>query len=110
MEIDKIKKLVKQYPNDMELGERVRRYINDLEDVKYIYESPDGGNTIYRRRFNDYSDKELISDNDKVSRKQAIARLKYLNSELAHEDYHDGWTVKGMKEEKEWLEKELKVK
>ena len=45
-----------------------------------------------------------------VSRKQAKARLKYLNSELAHEDYHDGWTVKGMKEEKEWLEKELKVK
>ena len=45
-----------------------------------------------------------------VSRKQAEERLKYLNSELAHEDYHDGWTVKGMKEEKEWLEKELKVK
>ena len=43
-----------------------------------------------------------------VSRKQAEARLKYLKSELAHKAYHDGWTVKGMKEEKEWIEKELK--
>ncbi len=108
----------------MQLGEAVRQYINTLEDVKYIYESPDGGKTIYRRRFNEYGDKELITDNIQrnddltawenehgpVSRKQAKARLKYLNSELAHEDYHDGWTVKGMKEEKEWLEKELKVK
>ena len=128
MEIDKIKKLVRKYPNDMKLGEVVRQYINTLEDVKYIYESPDGGETIYRRRFNEYGDKELIkkitTDNIQrnddltaweneygpVSRKQAKARLKYLNSELAHEDYHDGWTVKGMKEEKEWLEKELKVK
>ena len=107
----------------MQLGEAVRQYINDLEDVKYIYESSDGGDTIYRRRFNEYDDKELITDNIQrnddltaweneygpVSRKQAKARLKYLNSELAHEDYHDGWTLKGMKEEKKWLEKELKV-
>ena len=43
-----------------------------------------------------------------VSRKQAEERLKYLNTELAHEGYHDGWTLKGMREEVEWLEKELK--
>ena len=123
MEIDKIKKLVRKYPNDMELGEAVRQYINTLEDVKYIYESPDGGETIYRRRFNEYGDKELITNNiqrnddltaweneyGSVSRKQAKARLKYLNSELAHEDYHDGWTAKGMKEEKEWLENQLEI-
>ena len=107
----------------MQLGEAVRQYINTLEDVKYIYESPDGGETIYRRRFNEYGDKELITNNIQrnddltaweneygpVSRKQAKARLKYLNSELAHEDYHDGWTAKGMKEEKEWLENQLEI-
>ena len=43
-----------------------------------------------------------------VSRKQAEERLRYLKSELAHEGYHDGWTLKGMREEVEWLEKELK--
>jgi hypothetical protein len=43
-----------------------------------------------------------------VSRKQAEERLRYLKSELAHSHYHDGWTLKGMREEVEWLEKELK--
>ena len=49
-----------------------------------------------------------VVDKKPVPRKQAEERLKYLNSELAHKAYHDGWTVKGMKEEKEWIEKELK--
>ena len=49
-------------------------------------------------------DKELPP----VSRKQAEERLKYLKTELAHEGYHDGWTLKGMREEVEWIEKELK--
>ena len=42
-----------------------------------------------------------------VSRKQAEERLKYLKSELAHEGYWDGWSLKGMREEVEWIEKEL---
>jgi len=42
-----------------------------------------------------------------VSRKQAEDRVKYLKSELAHEGYHDGWTLQGMREEVEWIEKEL---
>ena len=46
--------------------------------------------------------------NKPVSRKQAEAILKYFITELAHEGYHDGWTLKGMKEEKDWIEKELK--
>ena len=45
-----------------------------------------------------------------MSKEQIKDRIKYLKMELAHSHYHDGWTVKGMKEEKEWLEKELKVK
>jgi len=39
-----------------------------------------------------------------ASRKQAEKRLEYLNTELSHERYWDGWSVQGMKEEKEWLE------
>tara|TARA_Y100000593_G_scaffold220_1_gene471 strand:- start:6816 stop:7871 length:1056 start_codon:yes stop_codon:yes gene_type:complete len=42
-----------------------------------------------------------------VTRAQAEARLEYLNTELAHERYWDGWSVQGMKEEKEWLENQL---
>ena len=43
-----------------------------------------------------------------VSRKQAEERLKYLNEQLAHSGYWDGWSLKGMKEEKEWIESQLK--
>jgi hypothetical protein len=43
-----------------------------------------------------------------VPRKQAEERLKYLKIEIAHEGYHDGWTLKGMREEVEWLEAQLK--
>ena len=32
--------------------------------VKYIYESPDRGKTVYRRKFGDYSKKELIKINN----------------------------------------------
>jgi len=33
------------------------------ESPKYIYESPDGGKTVYRRRFLDYdTPRELIKD------------------------------------------------
>ena len=33
----------------------------DSEDKdKYIYESPDGGETVYRRKFGDYDNKEKI--------------------------------------------------
>ena len=48
-----------------------------------------------------------VVEEKSVPRKQAEARLKYLQSELIHEGYHDGWTLKGMKDEKKWLEKEL---
>ena len=42
-----------------------------------------------------------------VSRKKAEERLRYLNTEIAHERYWDGWSIKAMKEEKEWLESQL---
>jgi len=33
----------------------------DLNAGEYIYESPDGGKTIYRRKSGDYENKELVS-------------------------------------------------
>ena len=59
--IYEIKNLVDKYPNNMELGKRIRSYFWKLEEEEtYIYESPDGGETVYRRKFNDYDNKEVI--------------------------------------------------
>ena len=54
-----IEKLVKEYPNDMELGGKVRELYykskesfdslkEEMKDTN-IYESPDGGRTVYVR-------------------------------------------------------------
>ena len=54
-------KLVEQYPNDMELGAAIRKLywenvsrlekLNEkMKDAK-IFESPDGGKTVYERGF-----------------------------------------------------------
>ena len=53
--------LVEEYPNDMELGAEIRKLYWDnvsrleklnekMKDAK-IFESPDGGKTIYERNF-----------------------------------------------------------
>ena len=34
--------------------------VNDTEEQKYIYESPDGGKTLYRRKLGDYDNKEQV--------------------------------------------------
>jgi hypothetical protein len=67
----KIKDLVEQYPNDMELGSKVRELywenLSRLEKLqkemegKFIYESPDGGKTVYQRPFGgDISQRTLV--------------------------------------------------
>jgi len=64
-------KLVEQYPNDMELGAAIRKLywdnISRLEKMnkemegKFIYESPDGGKTVYQRPFGgDVSQRTLV--------------------------------------------------
>ena len=66
-----IKKIVEETPNDMELGEKVREmYWKNRELQKqyinmkgWIYESPDGGKTITRRKMGeDISERELVKD------------------------------------------------
>ena len=64
-----LEQLVKQYPNDMELGSKVRemywnnkKVLEQYKDLK-IYESPDGGKTVYERPFGgDYTTKKLVKE------------------------------------------------
>ena len=59
-----------------------------MADTKYIYESPDGGKTIYRRESGDYDNRELIQKGDLevpedywvVSAPENI-EIEYINSE-----------------------------
>ena len=43
-----------------------------------------------------------------MNKEQIKESIKYLKMELIHEAYHDGWVLKGMKEELESLEERLK--
>jgi len=64
-------KLVEQYPNDAELGAKIREMYwenisrlekmnKEMEGVK-IFESPDGGKTVYERPFgSDVSQRTLV--------------------------------------------------
>ena len=68
-----IKDLVEQYPNDMELGAAVRELywkrrepmdkLTEKMKGKKIFESPDGGKTIYVREFGqDVTERKLVED------------------------------------------------
>ena len=63
--------LVEQYPNDMELGASIRKQywdykaqLEEYKDVK-IFESPDGGKTVYERPFGgDISQRKLVTSDE----------------------------------------------
>ena len=69
-----IKELVKKYPNDMELGEKVRQLywlqqenFFKEDDRSWIYESPDGGKTVTRRKMGaDVSTRETLTDSQQL--------------------------------------------
>ncbi len=68
-----IEQLVNDYPNDMELGKKVRELY--LKGIKYreelsekmkdakIFESPDGGRTIYVRGWGEPTSNRKLSTN-----------------------------------------------
>ena len=67
-----IREAVKEYPNDMELGGVIRRMFWDKRDISDskqldIFESPDGGETIYKRKSGDYNRTKIIKLHDKNS-------------------------------------------
>ena len=75
MKID-IQKIVEDTPNDMELGEKIRKIywdrIHKIDQLNKwsgtIYESPDGGKTIYKRPFgSDLSERKLVTDKSQLN-------------------------------------------
>ena len=58
-----------------------------MVNKKYIYESPDGGKTIYRRELDDYKNKQLIKTGEleiskdywDISKPENI-KIEYVNS------------------------------
>ena len=62
-----LKEIVDNTPNDAQLGSKIREisWKQDQQQKenkgKYIYESPDGGKTVYRREFGNYNKKEKIT-------------------------------------------------
>ena len=69
----------------MSYEEFIKKYgmVQDEEDFKkkrWIYESPDGGKTIYRREFDDYDNRELVTKE-------------------MYEDMGDGHLIKGDEDE-----------
>ena len=62
----KVIELVKKYPNDSELGEAIRRLYTSQPIVgDIIYESPDGGRTIYSHRYGEVQ-RTLVTQNETV--------------------------------------------
>tara|TARA_B100000900_G_scaffold400940_1_gene405105 strand:- start:4470 stop:4706 length:237 start_codon:yes stop_codon:yes gene_type:complete len=75
MNVD-IKPLVEETPNDAELGAKIRKIywdridkVNQLDKLKgTIYESPDGGETVYERPFgSDISERKLVEDKSQLN-------------------------------------------
>jgi|TARA_R110000796_G_scaffold138923_2_gene255049 hypothetical protein len=62
----KVIELVKKYPNDSELGEAIRKmYYTQPIVGDIIYESPDGGRTIYSHRYGEVQ-RTLVTQNETV--------------------------------------------
>ena len=60
------------------IGE-MRERIKELFPPKYIYESPDGGKTIYKREFGDYNKKEKVYKKFRHSRSNKTPRKNRRN-------------------------------
>ena len=73
MNID-IKPLVEKYPNDFELGSKIRELywlqqenFFKYDDRSWIYESPDGGKTVTRRKMGaDVSTREILTNEQQL--------------------------------------------
>jgi len=62
----KVIELVKKYPNDSELGEAIRKmYYTPPIVGDIIYESPDGGRTIYSHRYGEV-ERTLVTQNESL--------------------------------------------
>ena len=71
-ELNDLYMLVEAIPNNMELGKKIRQYYMDnTEEViekspeLYVYESPDNGKTLFKRKIGEYADRKLVNENSK---------------------------------------------
>ena len=73
LNFETLKKLNLQYPNNQDFVEVVRKMVwkkeNQIKKIqeenkgKIIFESPDGGKTVYKREFGNYNKREKIENN-----------------------------------------------
>ena len=85
--------LVNQYSNDMELGKQVRKLYYEhqqkieeymkLVEGKYIYESPDKGETIYQRPLG-----SPLSERTLVDRSKMVEQISESQSTTFINPYH----------------------
>jgi len=71
-ELNDLYMLVETTPNNMDLGKRVRTYYYDhTEEVTeetpelFVYESPDNGKTLFKRKIGEYADRKLVDEESK---------------------------------------------
>ncbi len=82
--------ILKQLDEDMKNGKWPVMMYKDSDEESWVYESPDGGKTVYRRRFGQIKDRELIKSpkmsEDAVTR--LADRISYmLLATNKHDDY-----------------------
>ncbi len=89
------------------VGRVPSNYLVSKEEKTHIYESPDGGETVYRRKFNNYDERQIVQDEldmtnikekapiigemmEQVNQSEEdILRQKLLNSEMANAELKD---------------------
>ena len=58
-------------PSDYEVDPQLNLFDKNIYDIadtgEYIYESPDNGKTVYKRKFGEYSNKEEVRDPRDIS-------------------------------------------
>jgi len=69
MKKEKAKKLIDKSVEDHERNKLSEEIVGD-EGAKYIYESPDGGETVYRRKFGE-DKRELVKNWEELKKWQS---------------------------------------
>ena len=72
-ELNDLYMLVETTPNNMDLGKRIRTfYYDNTEEMPeeptpelFVYESPDNGKTLYKRKVGEYAERKLVDETPK---------------------------------------------
>ena len=113
-ELNDLYYLVEQYPNNMDLGEKFRQSYwenttgeNERSDEWVVDQyNRNRAPEDHITKPSEMPEPPVWGDSS-ITRDNLEERLNYLNTELAHSDKWDGWSIKGMKEEKQWIESKI---